>query len=45
MKALCWEGPGKLAVQEVADPQMCNDQDAIVKVPATVTWPGRHGPP
>jgi threonine dehydrogenase-like Zn-dependent dehydrogenase len=37
VKALCWEGQGKLAVESVPDPEMRNDQDAIVKVTMTAT--------
>lgn len=37
MKALCWEGVNKLAVERVPDPQILNDQDAIVKVTLTTT--------
>lgn len=37
MKALCWEGVNKLAVEEVPDPAIHNDQDVIVKVRATAT--------
>ena len=32
MKALCWEGVNEVAVEEVPDPQIINEQDAIVKV-------------
>ena len=32
MKALIWEGPNKLSVQRVPDPEIQNEQDAIVKV-------------
>ena len=31
VKALCWEGVNKLAVEQVPDPQILNDQDAIVQ--------------
>ncbi len=37
MKALCWQGVNKLAVEEVPDPAIHNDQDVIVKVRATAT--------
>ena len=37
MKALCWEGVNKLAVEDVPDPEIRNDQDAIVRVRATTT--------
>ena len=37
MKALCWEGVNKLAVERVPDPQILGDQDAIVKVVLTST--------
>ncbi|MCW2948250.1 MAG: Alcohol dehydrogenase GroES domain protein [Actinoallomurus sp.] len=37
MKALCWEGVNKLAVERVPDPQILNDQDAILKVTLTTT--------
>ncbi len=37
MKALCWEGVNKLAVENVPDPGIKNDQDVIVRVRATVT--------
>jgi threonine dehydrogenase-like Zn-dependent dehydrogenase len=37
VKALCWEGVNRLAVQRVPDPQILNDQDAIVKVTLTTT--------
>jgi threonine dehydrogenase-like Zn-dependent dehydrogenase len=37
VKALCWEGVNKLAVERVPDPQILNDQDAIVKVTLTTT--------
>ncbi|MFF7450143.1 MULTISPECIES: alcohol dehydrogenase catalytic domain-containing protein [unclassified Streptomyces] len=35
MKALCWTGVGKLDVQNVPDPTILNDQDALVKVTAS----------
>ncbi|MFI5844730.1 zinc-dependent alcohol dehydrogenase [Catenuloplanes sp. NPDC051500] len=37
MKALCWEGVNDLAVRDVPDPEMRNEQDIIVKVRKTVT--------
>jgi threonine dehydrogenase-like Zn-dependent dehydrogenase len=37
VKALCWEGVNELAVEQVADPGILNDQDVIVKVLRTVT--------
>jgi threonine dehydrogenase-like Zn-dependent dehydrogenase len=37
VKALCWEGVNKVAVQEVPDPTIRNDQDVIVKVRRSVT--------
>ncbi|GLY78866.1 zinc-dependent alcohol dehydrogenase [Actinoallomurus iriomotensis] len=37
MKALCWEGVNRLSVERVPDPQILNDQDAIVKVTLTTT--------
>jgi threonine dehydrogenase-like Zn-dependent dehydrogenase len=37
VKALCWEGVNKLAVERVPDPQILNDQDAIMKVTLTTT--------
>jgi len=37
VKALCWEGVNKLAMERVPDPQILNDQDAIVKVTLTTT--------
>lgn len=37
MKALCWQGVNKVSVERVPDPQLVNDQDAIVKVNRTVT--------
>jgi threonine dehydrogenase-like Zn-dependent dehydrogenase len=37
VKALCWEGVNRLAVDRVPDPQILNDQDAIVKVTLTTT--------
>jgi len=37
VRALCWEGVGKLSVEEVPDPRIENRQDIIVKVRRTVT--------
>jgi threonine dehydrogenase-like Zn-dependent dehydrogenase len=37
VKALCWEGVNKVAMERVPDPQILNDQDAIVKVTLTTT--------
>lgn len=37
MKALCWKGANELAVEQVPDPMLLNNQDAIVKVTRTVT--------
>jgi threonine dehydrogenase-like Zn-dependent dehydrogenase len=37
MKALCWEGVNRLAVERVPDPQILNDQDAVVKVTLSST--------
>jgi len=38
MKALCWHGKNKVQIDEVADPQIINPQDAIIRVTATVSW-------
>jgi threonine dehydrogenase-like Zn-dependent dehydrogenase len=35
MKALCWNGKKKVAVETVPDPKILNQQDAIVKVTST----------
>jgi threonine dehydrogenase-like Zn-dependent dehydrogenase len=32
VKALCWEGVNKLAVEQVPDPRIQNDQDMVVQV-------------
>jgi threonine dehydrogenase-like Zn-dependent dehydrogenase len=32
VKALCWEGMNEVSVQQVPDPQLLNQQDAILKV-------------
>jgi threonine dehydrogenase-like Zn-dependent dehydrogenase len=37
VKALTWQGVNRLSVERVPDPQIVNDQDAIVKVTRTVT--------
>jgi threonine dehydrogenase-like Zn-dependent dehydrogenase len=37
VKAICWEGIGEVAVEEVPDPQMYNKQDMIVKVKLSST--------
>jgi threonine dehydrogenase-like Zn-dependent dehydrogenase len=37
VKALCWEGVDKLAVEQVPDPKLQNDQDIIVRVILTAT--------
>jgi threonine dehydrogenase-like Zn-dependent dehydrogenase len=37
VKALCWEGVNKLSVEQVPDPGIENEQDAIVKVLASTT--------
>jgi threonine dehydrogenase-like Zn-dependent dehydrogenase len=37
VKALCWEGVNELAVRDVPDPRIRNEQDIIVKVRKTVT--------
>jgi threonine dehydrogenase-like Zn-dependent dehydrogenase len=35
VKALCWEGVGKLAVRDVPEPSLAGDRDAIVRVVAS----------
>lgn len=35
MKALCWHGKGDVRVDSVADPEILNPRDAIIKVTAT----------
>jgi threonine dehydrogenase-like Zn-dependent dehydrogenase len=35
MKAVCWMGKGKVETQTVADPQLLNPHDAIIKVTRT----------
>ena len=37
MKALCWTGVNKLAVETVDDPAILNDQDIIVRVALTTS--------
>ena len=35
MKALCWQGKNKLAIEQVEDPRILNPRDAIVRVTKT----------
>ncbi|WP_110180746.1 zinc-dependent alcohol dehydrogenase [Nocardioides solisilvae] len=35
MKAVVWQGPSKVKVKEVPDPQLLNPRDAIVKISST----------
>jgi threonine dehydrogenase-like Zn-dependent dehydrogenase len=35
MKAVCWEGPNKVAVQNVPDPTILNPRDAVVRITST----------
>ena len=35
MKANCWEGRNSVAVEDVPDPKILNDRDAIVRVTST----------
>jgi threonine dehydrogenase-like Zn-dependent dehydrogenase len=35
MRAVCWEGKQKVRVENVPDPQILNDRDAIVKITST----------
>jgi len=35
MKALCWTGRNSVSVENVPDPQILNDRDAIVKISST----------
>jgi threonine dehydrogenase-like Zn-dependent dehydrogenase len=35
MKANCWYGKNKLSVEEVADPQILNPRDAIIRITST----------
>ncbi|WP_119727564.1 zinc-dependent alcohol dehydrogenase [Thermomonospora amylolytica] len=37
MKAVCWEGVNKLSVEDVPEPRIENDQDAVVRVIASTT--------
>ncbi|MGI5214503.1 zinc-dependent alcohol dehydrogenase [Plantactinospora sp. CA-290183] len=37
MRALCWQGPGEVAVERVPDPRIVNAQDAIVRVRLSAT--------
>ncbi|MCT2282452.1 alcohol dehydrogenase catalytic domain-containing protein, partial [Micromonospora chalcea] len=37
MKALLWQGVNELSVDEVPDPTMRNEQDAIIRVRKTAT--------
>ena len=37
MRALTWQGVNKLSVEDVPDPELVNDQDAIVRVTRTTT--------
>ncbi|MFY1687129.1 alcohol dehydrogenase catalytic domain-containing protein [Plantactinospora sp. WMMB782] len=37
MKALCWQGPDRLAVERVPDPRIVSAQDAIVRVRQSLT--------
>jgi threonine dehydrogenase-like Zn-dependent dehydrogenase len=37
MKALCWEGVNKLAVEQVPDAKILNEQDILVRVTLTAT--------
>ena len=35
MRAVCWEGTGKIQVETVPDPAILNPRDAIIKVTTT----------
>ena len=35
MKAVCWEGKGKIRVESVPDPRVINPRDAVIKVTST----------
>src|SRR5438270_1412397 len=35
MKALCWQGTGKVSVESVPDPKILNPQDCIVRITTT----------
>ncbi|GIG90303.1 zinc-dependent alcohol dehydrogenase [Plantactinospora endophytica] len=37
MKALCWQGPDRVAVERVPDPRIVNAQDVIVRVRQSMT--------
>jgi threonine dehydrogenase-like Zn-dependent dehydrogenase len=37
VRALTWEGVNEVAVRDVPDPRIQNDQDIVVKVRRTVT--------
>jgi D-arabinose 1-dehydrogenase-like Zn-dependent alcohol dehydrogenase len=37
MRAVCWEGTGKIQVETVPDPVILNPRDAIIKVTTTAT--------
>ena len=40
MKALCWQGVGKVGVEDVPDPRIVNARDAIVRVTSTCNGSG-----
>ena len=35
MKALCWNGKHDVRVEEVPDPKILNDRDAVIKITTT----------
>ena len=35
MKAVCWQGAGRITVEDVPEPRILNSRDAIIKVTAT----------
>ncbi|MBV9342212.1 MAG: alcohol dehydrogenase catalytic domain-containing protein, partial [Acidobacteria bacterium] len=35
MKALCWQGKNRVRIEQVDDPRIINDRDAIVRVTRT----------
>ncbi|HVF87647.1 MAG TPA: alcohol dehydrogenase catalytic domain-containing protein, partial [Pyrinomonadaceae bacterium] len=35
MKALCWQGKNKVSVENVSDPKILNQRDAIIKITST----------
>ena len=35
MRATCWKGPNKVEVENVPDPTILNDRDAIVRITST----------